>query len=173
MGLDDELCQKARELYGWEMKFEGDIIIAKTGRMVEIFDWLKTREENVSVAIGCETIENRPCYGFVDLNSRNEVLYQPFATVYPGREHNCEEDLIRAALLHLRRSVSGRMVEIKFPSQLAPHVRTHHLYILEPENAEIRDFLGGVVPIYHHGNLEAVRQVLGNMRIPLEGPHKD
>ncbi len=161
MGLDADLCRRARELYGWEMKFAGDY---RSNPCVEISRWLKL-SERPAIGFGVEGIKSRPTYGFVDCSRQDVFVYQPFAAVYGGREHDYQEDLVRAALLHLRKDISEKPAEIIFPSSLQGFVRSYHLWLLEPGNKEVISFCGGTVPIYREGSLEGITTVLNSFKI--------
>lgn len=159
MGLDDELCRKARELYGWDMKFERDLIIAKPDQVVEISHWLKTRE-NVSVAIGCESIDSRPCYGFIDLRRRDGFLYQPFATVYKEREHDFQGDLLEAALQHLKLATK-KPIEVTLPYFWRLSVQPRHVELLGDQ--EDTPFLPEITRIYREGDSAGITKILRSL----------
>lgn len=161
MGLDEQLCRKAKDLHGWEMKFAGEY---RTHSRVEISEWA-TASEHPAVAISIERIKSLPTYGFVNADRQDVFLYQPFAVVYPGRANDFQEDLMRAALLHLRQEISGKPAEITFPSSLQVFVRSYHLGLLEPNNLEVHHFSGGIIPIYRSGTLEGVTEVLDSLKI--------
>ena len=154
MGLDAQLCQKARDLYGWEMKFEGDF---KRSMVVEKSQWMSERE-SPQVGIGLEQVHHKIRYGFVD--ESNPSLYQPFAAIYAGREKDHQEDVLRAALLHLRFHASEKVAKIRMPSLFTPHVNSYHLWLLEKDNKEVDQFRGQVVPIILPGNPESYTDVL-------------
>ena len=161
MGLDAELCQKARNLYGWDMKFEGDF---KTNPCIDISRWVRI-SERPAIGLGVEEIKRRPMYGFVDTSRQDILAYQPFVTVYAGRNHDFQEDLVRAALLHLRKDISEKTAEIIFPSSLKGFICSYHLWLLEPGNIEVKNFLGGVTPIYREETLEGITAVLNSLKI--------
>lgn len=161
MGLDAELCQKAKDLYGWDMKFEGDY---RTHLQVEISKWVNA-SAHPAMSIAVENIKGRPTYGFADNDKHGILIYQPFATVYLGREQNFQEDLMRAALLHLRKDISEKQAEIVLPSSLRQFVRSDHLWLLQPENIEVKNFLSGITLIYREGTLDGITAVLNSLKI--------
>ncbi len=114
---------------------------------LEITDWMMDRNKP-EIGIGVEQLQRRPTYGFVDRSQQRVNLYTPFATVYPGREHNYQEDLIEAALLHLRHAVSGKPAQISFPYHLKPYVKSDHLSLLAPDSPDVRDFRKAKVRIF-------------------------
>lgn len=148
METKDELCRQARELYRWDLRFEGDFISAPR---LEIADWMAERARP-SIGIGREQMESRPTYGFMDRNrpaaGGETGLYAPFATIYPGRELDYQGDLLQAALLHLRHTISGKPADILFPALLHQYVRPDHLLLLEPGNPKVEEFRGGKVRIF-------------------------
>ncbi len=156
MGLDDELCRQAKDLYGWELQFAGDY---RTHPQVEISEWVKASEHPL-IGLGVENIKGRPTYGFVDRSKPEISLYQPFAIVYAGRNDDYQEDLVRAALLHLRRNISEKQAEITFPLLLQKFVRSHHLWLLQPHNPEVKNFIGEIIPIYREGDLTDICNIL-------------
>ncbi|MDO8656537.1 MAG: hypothetical protein Q7K45_04820 [Nanoarchaeota archaeon] len=162
MGLDAQLCQKARDLYGWEMKFEGDF--KSDSPVINISEWFRM-SECPAISIGLEHITKRPTYGFVDLNSQEVPAFQPFATVYASRMDDFQEDLIRAALLHLRKDISEKPASITFPSPLQGFVRSYHLWLLQPDNQEVKEFPGGIVPIYRERSITSISEVLDSLKI--------
>lgn len=161
MRLDDELCRKARKLYGWDLKFEGDIRIAPLGQMVEISNWVQTRH-NVSAAIGHESVEGRPSYGFIDLSRRDIFLYQPFATIYEGREKDFQEDLLEAALQRLKQATE-RPLEVMFPYFLKPFVQPLHVELLDDQ--EDTPFLPEIARIYQRRDSTGVTEILKSLNL--------
>ncbi len=164
MGLDAELCRKAQELYRWEVQFSGEVLYNSGNRMVEVSKWIQERARPV-LGLGCELLGTGFTYGLVDLDKKNVFLCQPFATVYAGRKQDYQEDLLRAALLHLRRDISEKHAQVTFPAALQRFVRSHHLYLLEPDCQEIKRCIGEVAHIYRQGDPRDLADVLKHSRI--------
>lgn len=164
MGFNDDLQRKAGELYGWEVRFSGDFLTNSSCRIVQVSPWMRERS-SPSVGIGSESLGRGTVYGLVDLDQKNVFLYQPLATVYAGRRQDYQEDLLRAALLHLHSAISGKQARITFPMALQEFVRSHHLYLLEPDCQEVKKFAGEIVPIYRQSDPRDLAEVLRHSRI--------
>ena len=162
MALHLDLGQKAQDLYQWKLSFAGELVNLAPLSQVEVREWI-TPVSGLQLALASQPLEGRNTYGFVDPNS--PAIYHPLATIYSEREQDFQEDLIRAALLHLLK-IKPITPRIRFPEDLSKQVRSYHLFLLNRDNREVNEFPGGIVPVYRHGDQASISKVLEGCRIP-------
>lgn len=161
MGFNDDLCRKARELYGWKVKFEGTY---RKGPLIEITSWIQS-QDYPHIEIANEYLGSKSTYGFVDQSQARILLYQQFATIYEGRTSDYHQELLQAALIHLRHTASTKSAHIVIPQFLSTFVNTSHLTILDVNNREVINFRKGIIPIYRCHEPSDIAAVLKDCRL--------
>ena len=166
MGLDQDLCRMAQDLYRWDISFEGDLIEAP--RATRDDEWIVARAFP-QIGIASHLLEGRTTYGFAERKARTDFqAYLPVAMVYRGREHDYQGDFLSAALLHLRKRVSHKPLNVTFPTFLARHLQPYHISLLDGDNEEVTAFPGELVRIFREDDLSARREVVESWRIRSE-----
>ena len=159
MGLDADLCQKAKELYEWEIEFKGEPL--ELLRREDIFEsrWISGKQFP-KLAVGVLPLTDYTRYGFIDLSDPHQLLYQPCVKVHSSRAANYHSDLLGEALISLRIDVGGPS-SIRLPVSLQRYVTEEHLHILAEPHEKLRGRGNGEVPIYDISNERVRKLVIG------------
>lgn len=135
MILDEFLCRKAEELYGWSLSFEGELKVIKEGVITREI-WMPLQEEPKALFVRSDYLwqdeEIPKSYGFLDLSQRAQV-YQEAAKVYPityqkGAFH---PELLNAVIFHLKQLPEGVRPMVQLPASLREKVHPRHFSFLE------------------------------------------
>ena len=129
--LEQRLCLTAKELYQWDISFDGTVI---TGDYWEQQEWI-SRTPNPQIWLGAYEHPDGQVYGLV--NAENPAKIHPIAMVFPGRQRDYQEDLLREALLRLRK-LNPHQPSIRLPPKLSAAVHSYHLTLLNKNNREVQ-----------------------------------
>ncbi len=146
MGLDQDLCRMARDLYRWEISFEGGLAEARV--MVRDDDWI-SMSTFPRIGIATQLLDQRITYGFVNRVATTLFqAYKPVAMVYERREKDYQREFLTAALLHLRKECSQKALEMVLPASFTRYLESCHLSLLDRDNREVSSFPGDLVRIF-------------------------
>lgn len=146
MGLDQELCHMARDLYRWDISFEGQAVDVLALRNISEERWIPEERGVVNAELGLMKIGADTRYGFIDSSEPVQIQYQPSARIYSSRADNYQADLLEILLSHLRIDVTGP-AKIRFPAELAGYVTAAHVDILTRPEKDPNKLSIGETPI--------------------------
>ena len=131
LDLQQRLCLTAKELYQWDISFDGTVVERNYWEQQE---WI-SQTRSPKIQLGAYEHPDGQIYGLV--NVENPAKIHPIAIVFPGRQRDYQEDLLREVLLRLRK-LNPDQPSIRLPPKLSAAVHSYHLTLLNRNNPEIQ-----------------------------------